>query len=167
MRNSGRSRQYRRQQSSLDSVDEEESLVAEQDQDESPPRRLIDYTVTNRQRRVGEVAAAPLSEAHSPSHQKNKLVLPSFIYLEKISFGSILNGIEAPNDEERVDFFLKVKKRRTKGTIIQNYRLGLEKSRSQKSPLFGSFKESGEYRSSYTDLKEAWSKGEGVGKLTL
>lgn len=176
-----RRRQYRRQQS-LDSVDEEDFFDDDEDEEDEEAilqRKLIDYTVSNGRRRRVDCQEAtslrrlPLGRANSMDRQTEKLILPSFNYLEKIPYSSFLQeGHNTPSSEEgeRIDFFLKVKKKkkRASGTKIHDFRAGLEKSRSQKSLLFGSFlAENGARRSSYVDLKKAWSNGKGMCALTF
>lgn len=154
---------------SLDSVDEEE-LVVEEEEEVYPYRKLIDYTISNRRRQVGDTKRYVRRSGIDLPKNRTNSVLPSFIYLEKIPYGSLLKQQQeegAPSDNERIDFLLKVQKRRSSATKIDDFRAGLTKPRSQKSRLFGAFAENGARRSSYTDLKRAWSKGEGMSAMTF
>lgn len=166
---------------SLDSIDEEDLIMIKMKQDDLPPqehtpqRKLIDYTVSTRQRLISEKDAFVRRLPPSPSKPKidlqtNKLVVPSLNYVEKIPYGPVhitQQEDSLQNNDERIDFFLKLQKRRAPTTKIQDFRAGLEKSRLQKSRLFGAFAGNGVRRSSYTDLKRAWSTGKQVCALTF
>jgi hypothetical protein len=130
-------------------------------------RTLIDYTVTNRppmmcdsedrKRCVGAEsrAATERSVSNSPRRSPTQLNLPSFAALEKIPYGSMRSESD-DQDDERIDFFLKISPRRSSENRISELRAGFVKSRSTKSRLFGSFNENGEIRKSYSDLKELY-----------
>lgn len=93
-------------------------------------------------------------------HQtSNKLMIPSFNSFEKKIRSSAAIQPASQEDEERIDFFLKVQKKRCESTKMQDFRAGLQKSRSPKSRLFGSFGEDGVRRSSYRDLMEGRLQG--------
>lgn len=128
-------------------------------------RTLIDYTVTNRapirseSDNEGQCIAGgngTVTEIPPSRHSGRSPTLshlPSFASLERIPYGSM--KMESDENDERIDFFLKIHPRRSSESRLNELRAGFyKKSRSPKSRLFGSFSENGEIRQSYTDLKE-------------
>ena len=128
-------------------------------------RTLVDYTATNRAPirsdsdnegecvEAGNGTATEIPPSHHGGRSSTPSHLPSFASLERIPYGSMT--MESDENDQRIDFFLKILPRRSSESRIKELRAGFnKKSRSPKSRLFGSFSENGEIRQSYNDLKE-------------
>lgn len=171
---------FEMQESSLnmahqDMLFQQELMKAEETTKETAKKKLVDYTIssssTRRRQKVDETATTSrrclqprdfTSTDPTTNPTRNKVLLPSFKYVDEILHSS------SEEEEERVDFFLRVKKIRPAGTKMHDFPAGLEKARARKSLLFGSFlSESGARRSSYVDLKEARSNGRHLCVLTF
>ncbi|KAI2510024.1 hypothetical protein MHU86_4318 [Fragilaria crotonensis] len=127
-------------------------------------RTLVDYTATNRTPirsdsdnegecvEAGNGTATEIPPSHHGGRSSTPSHLPSFASLERIPYGSMT--MESDENDQRIDFFLKILPRRSSESRIKELRAGFyKKSRSPKSRLFGSFSETGEIRQSYNDLK--------------
>lgn len=140
----------------------------ENQKEEHSQRILIDYTISNcrMNTNIACTHAPQLSSFERTRRVQPKSILPPFINQNETLSKSFHKQHDVSSlKEERIDFFLRIKKKRATLTTIHDFRTGLEKARLHKSPLFGAFGENGKRRSSYVDLKRAWSIGQGMGSM--
>ena len=146
------------------SQDERSCNDAAPNKEPRPRRILIDYTQSkgpnHETGKQGRYSCRPVTNTTSNRDRyeaapkiTKKPNFSSFTYPEKLDAESEKLDTSDPTDE-RIEFFLKIRHRRSSESRIDEIRAGFAKMRSPKSPLFGSFTQNGEIRSSYKDLKD-------------